>query len=319
MSGRDTSPRTVLFHRDYRRFTGGSLKVWDYFNHVLSSPRHVARIRFARGSVWDAGNPWRGHERFLVAAGELPRADVLFLGGKDWPSLPAAERDASRRPILNLIQGVRHAWPRTPESAFLRHRAIRICVSEEVAAALRATRRVEGPLFVIPNALDTTGLPAPRPAAARDLELLIVADKQPVLGRLLRYRLWKPGGRIRLLTSAIPRGAFLDLLSRARVTLFLPNRVEGFYLPALEGMALGTLVVCPDCVGNRSFCVPQLSCLRPPFAFGAIVAAVRHAARLSGAETAHLLHGAGETVSRHDPAGERSAFLRILDDVDQLW
>ena len=36
--------RPVLFYRDFKRFTGGDLKVWDYFNHVRSSPRH-ARLR----------------------------------------------------------------------------------------------------------------------------------------------------------------------------------------------------------------------------------------------------------------------------------
>ena len=39
---------TVLFYRDFKRFTGGDLKVWDYFNHVRSSPRHTALVRFTR-------------------------------------------------------------------------------------------------------------------------------------------------------------------------------------------------------------------------------------------------------------------------------
>ena len=315
----DTSPEVVLFYRDFRRFTGGGLKVWDYFNHVLASPRHVPRISFSSGSLWDESNPWRGHERFIVAPEDRTSAEILFLGGKDWPSVPEAERDSSRRPIINLVQGVRHAWSRTPESAYLRHRAIRICVSEEVAAALRATRRVEGPLFVIPNALDRTTLPTPRPAVERDLDLLIVADKQPVFGRLMRARLWRPGQRLRLLTSAIPRADFLDLLCRARVTLFLPNRAEGFYLPALEGMALGTVVVCPDCVGNRSFCVPQHSCLRPAFDFRSIVAAVRAAQQLPDLAVAEMLRNARATASRHDSSSERRAFLNILQNVDQLW
>ena len=50
-------------------------------------------------------------------------------------------------------------------------------------------------------------------------------------------------------------------MARARVTLYLPNRLEGFYIPALEGMALGTLVVCPDSVGNRSYCRDGENCL----------------------------------------------------------
>ena len=55
------------------------------------------------------------------------------------------------------------------------------------------------------------------------------------------------------------------------MTLFLPNETEGFYLPALEGMALGTIVVCPDCVGNRSFCLPQVNAFRPAFHFDDMV------------------------------------------------
>ena len=130
-------------------------------------------------------------------------------------------------------------------------------------------------MFVIPNALDAASLPAPAPLSQRDIDLLIVAYKQPALGRLLHWRLSQPGKRILLLTKAVARPRFLELVNGAKVTLFVPNRAEGFYLPALEGMALRTLVVCPDCVGNRSFCLPGDNCLRPPYRIGAIVAAVR--------------------------------------------
>ena len=68
-----------------------------------------------------------------------------------------------------------------------------------------------------------------------------------------------------MLTEHVPRDEFLDAMRRARVTLFLPNEEEGFYLPALEGMALGTIVVCPDCVGNRSFCLPGVNAFRPDY------------------------------------------------------
>jgi hypothetical protein len=32
------SPLNVAFHRHFTGFTGGHLKVFDYFNHVCSSP-----------------------------------------------------------------------------------------------------------------------------------------------------------------------------------------------------------------------------------------------------------------------------------------
>jgi len=49
--------------------------------------------------------------------------------------------------------------------------------------------------------------------------------------------------------------------------VFLPNQKEGegFYLPALEGMAVGTLVIFPDCIGNRSFCLSGYNCFRPDY------------------------------------------------------
>jgi len=36
----------MLFYREFRRFTGGDLKVWDYFNHVLSTPGWEPYVRF---------------------------------------------------------------------------------------------------------------------------------------------------------------------------------------------------------------------------------------------------------------------------------
>ncbi len=174
-------------------------------------------------------------------------------------------------------------------------------------------------MFVIPNALDVTTLPAPRPFLERDLDVLIAANKHPAWGRLLRWRLLQSGRQVRLLANAIPRAAFLQLLNRAKLTVFLPNRAEGFYLPALEGMALRTLVVCPDCVGNRSFCMPHETCFRPAYRWKAIVAAVRAAWQLTPAEVEKVLATAGETAARHDPLHERKAFLEILENVDRLW
>lgn len=311
--------KEVLFFRHFRRFTGGHLKVWDYFNHVMHSSNHVPRICFSKESVWDERNPWHGRRHYVVETGMPARGNILFLGALDWLNVPEDQRDASKVPIINFIQHLRHSWPEDPRYTFLRYRAIRICVSEEVAATLRETRRVEGPLYVIPNAIDPKLLPQPIPFFDKDIDILIVANKQPTMGRLLGWRLWRPGRRIRLLRRQLVRREFLHLLNRAKTTVFLPNRAEGHYLPALEGMALGTIVVCPDCIGNRSFCRPDWNCFRPEYTLGAIVAAAEAAARPCPAELEFRLANARETVARHDLVMERSAFLGILESVDQLW
>jgi len=51
---------TVLFHRDFKSFTGGHLKVWDYFQHVNSSENFNAEISFTPQSNWN-NNPWYGN------------------------------------------------------------------------------------------------------------------------------------------------------------------------------------------------------------------------------------------------------------------
>ncbi|MCP4695067.1 MAG: glycosyltransferase family 4 protein [Desulfobacterales bacterium] len=311
--------KTVLFYRRFRGFTGGHLKVWDYFNHVRRSEAHTPEIIFSRDSTWNETNPWRGLERHVRGPDAPPRADILFIAGMDWQWLTKKRGDVSSTPVINLIQGIRHAWPNDPRYAFLGRRAIRICVSEQVGEALRGANRTRGPLFVIPNGIDRRILPKPRPLAERDLDYVIVANKQLLLGHRMKWRLDGPRRRIRLLTGQIPRPDFLRLLNRSRITVFLPNPAEGFYLPALEGMAMGTVVVCPDCVGNRSFCLPGRNCLRPEYETEAIRSAAETAGRLPPDEMESLRVNARETAARHDLMKERDAFLDILENVDQLW
>jgi glycosyltransferase involved in cell wall biosynthesis len=311
--------RTVLFHRDFKGFGGGHLKVWHYYNHVRRHPGHIARILFSRQSVWDESNPWCACRNEVDESRSSVQADLLFLAGRDWLTLGSDERERSPIPIINLVQAVQHARPDDARYPFLKHRAIRICVSQEVAAAISETGRVNGPVFVIPNGIDLEELPRPVEVSEKDCDVLIVALKQPDLGGRLMASLKGPGWQIELLTANLPRAEFLKQIARARVTVFLPKPAEGFYLPALEGMALGTIVVCPDCVGNRSFCRPGYNCLRPEYAFESIAVAIKTALELSPAEARQIMDRAGQTAAVHDLMREREAFLRVLENVDNLW
>ena len=182
-------------------------------------------------------------------------------------SFPRPSATISNGPIINLIQHVHHGDPGHPLSGFLRHRAIRICVSEEVRAAIEAVG-VNGPTVVIPNGIDQGDLPAVAAPAERPVDWLVcgLKDDRSALARELARRLELEGGwgRVEMLTKLLPRAEFLAALARAGAVVLLPRATEGFYLPALEAMALGALVVCPDCVGNRSFCRDGDNALVPP-------------------------------------------------------
>jgi hypothetical protein len=310
--------RTVLFYRNYRTFRGGHLKVWDYFNHVLASPEFTPRIEFGSRSNWDRTNPWWNAREYIVDSARSVRPDVFFVAGRDWLMMDQHPDAGANIPVVNLIQHVRHADPNSNRFQFLNRKAIRVCVSEEVAQALRGTGRLRGPLLVIPDGLDLESLPAPR-GATRDVDVLIVALKQPDLGEELGSRLRQPGRRVDVLSERLYRPDFLSRIQGARTTVFLPNKTEGFYLPALEGMALGTLVVCPDCVGNRSFCLPDHNAFRPDYTFAEIVRAAESALALPPDRAQQIRTNARRTAEAHSLLQERQAFLEVLHNIDQLW
>jgi glycosyltransferase involved in cell wall biosynthesis len=105
----------------------------------------------------------------------------------------------------------------------------------------------------------------------------------------------------------------------AKITVFLPRPVEGFYLPALEGMACGTVLVCPDFEGNREFCLDGANCFRPADDARAIISAASAALEQTESQRANMLAKAQATVREHSPAGEGSSFLKILGRIDELW
>jgi glycosyltransferase involved in cell wall biosynthesis len=298
---------TILFRRDYQGLTGGHLKVWDYFRHARHSARFQPRIFLTGDSLLDASNPWLGVTPPPLAVWDPAAADVLFVAGVDWEAIPA--RVAA--PVVNLIQGVRHADPADPRRRFLSRPAIRICVGAEIADAIRSTGLVNGPIHVIPNGLDTAAFPPQ--AKVRDIPVLVAGGKNPAFAAALAGRLAAAGLAAECLMAPIPRDAFLGLLGRARTVVTLPLDKEGFFLPALEAMAMGAVVVCPDCVGNRGFCRDGVTCLRPTYALDAVAEATIAAAALSDRESAALKEAAEAKVRFHGIERERMAFLHILD------
>jgi glycosyltransferase involved in cell wall biosynthesis len=240
----------------------------------------------------------------------------LFLAGQDWNALTDEQRTNPGRPIINLIQHQRHVDHRSGLRGFLKHHAVRICVSEEVANAIQQTGIVKGPVFVIPNGIDFSKIPAGLPWEQRKIDILILGLKAPDLAKDVAAEFSEAGINVQCVTDFVPRTEFVKLLGKARFTVFLPRPVEGFYLPALEGMAVGTIVICPDCEGNRGFCSDGSNCFRPKRNRHAIVAAIRAAIFQPEKERIRMLERARAKVLQHSIMNEREKFLRILTGIE---
>jgi len=190
-------------------------------------------------------------------------------------------------------------------------------VSKEVADVVLTTGLCHGPVLAIPNAIDLSLLPpVPRHKA---VDIFVDGIKKPEIAKRLGRRFWRPGRKVDVLTERVLRDEYLARVAAARIAVFLPNETEGFYLPAVEAMALDTLVVCPDCVGNRSFCHAGENCLFPALTYERVRDALREALSMDDPARARMLAAGRETAAWHDLPRERRQVHDLLDRIDELW
>ena len=317
--------RTVWFYREYTRLTGGQVKHADYFEHVRRSPGFAPKLMLG-GAKLNERQERERQELWPVAASDLaaqwtPQTnDLLFLAGTDWRFLRSAGLEHLGNPRLNLVQHVRHAHAGSELHGYLSQRAIRICVSDEVADAIRDTGRTNGPIIAIPNGIDIAPRPVrkaqPRPARPA---IAIIDYKRPELGAALRRVLDQARIAYVALAGFLFRPAFLRLLAAVDVAVCLPHEEEGFYLPALEAMASGCIAVTLDCVGNRGFCDDRRNCLIARPTAQSLCAAVQEAIGFPPETRKAMLREASDTVRRHSLAAERTRFHALLEDIDNIW
>ena len=305
----------VLFYRDFRQYTGGHQKVADYFRHCQLRPGLAPAISFSDSSVWDNTNPWLA-VRSKITAFTPSNYNWLFLAGLDWQRYRQSGIDP-KLPVINLIQHVRHAEPTSDVYPFLTERALRICVSKEVEDAIRATGRVNGPVVTIAN-----GHAVPQQPVDREYDVFILGVKQPGLAKLLTQSLQlQLGLSVAVVHEQTPRAEVLAYMACSRVSVVLPNHTEGFYLPALESMALSDVTVVPDCIGNRSFCFDGINCLMPVLELEPLVRAVQEALAITKDKPRlrALKRAAHIQLKEHSLERERQQFYKLLDDLPALW
>ena len=321
--------RTVWFYRDYVRLFGGHVKHSHYFDHVLRMPGFASRITFgaepaSESQASERQRLWPAGDGIMAERWEPTSRDVLFLAGLDWRYLIGNGLEGLTNPRINLVQHVRHADEGTELYRYLSNRAIRVCVSQEVADAISATGRTNGPVLTIRNGTDlppfeSVGDGAPAGFDERRHPIAIVGYKSPGLARELSERLAAAGIEHVQSSEFLDRSAFLALLGESRTVVCLPHEREGFYLPALEAMASGCLLVTLDCIGNRGFCLHEENCLIADHNPDSLLRTVQRAAAMPAWERRRVHQRAAETVAEHSLEVERRRFHAILGDIDRIW
>ncbi len=286
--------------------SGGHIKFHDYFEHCLRHPDLDPYVFLAYERTSGPGSTWEGDSERIVSRLDVAPFDVLFIDGRDWELLP---QEAERKTVIHLIQDFRHGDADDRRFAFLSREALRICISPELASAIRPHAR--GPVAVIPNGIDTKLFAS---KAKEQGSVLVWARKDHELGKSIRSALTARGATVRLLTRPIAREEFAGLLAAAEIFLGLTKEREGFFLPALEAMASGCGVVCADAVGNRSYCSDRETCRTA--GFGDLDDHVRVAEELlADRQQLDVLRARGTEVARaYTLEREQAQFHRFVEE-----
>ena len=304
--------RRVLFYRRYHGWTGGHLVHAQYMRIISQLPGFEVAIHLTPDSHGVDGSLWADFADRTLLEWSPEQADILFVAGMDWIALPRQLAIERRKPVINLIQGLGHADSQSSLFQSLDRQAIRICVSEAVAEVLVKTERCNGPVFTIRNALAPDV--ARWKAVEKTVRVAIVAAKQPGLARQIADALNRLGIDVDLI-EACDRSSFLRRLARAEIAVFLPFEREGFYLPALEGMAVGCIVVCPDCIGNRSYSRVGVNSIVPQYSAIDIVEATITATRMSAQARQSILIAARDTADGHSERHIEEQLAPLLNGI----
>lgn len=299
--------RSIYFYRKIDRFTGGHMKVRDYYDHASRLGYRAAVYLSPDGR---ANQILFGEHDELLQLWKPWEADILFVEGLDWLALVPFIDRVRDIPVINLVQHPRHFDQHTLRNRFLPYPAHRIYVSSELAELAEThDPRPTGTHTTILNGIAPV---AGRESSLREIDCLVYGVNAPKMASQIAGRARQAGKKVHLHDRWEDREHVLELFSNSTVTIMLPEKREGFFLPALEAMSAGCLVICPDCLGNRSFSIDEQTCLVPAHDLESIWQTYRRALKLQKSQRKALVQRAMAKSAEYTLARERDQFNQLL-------
>ena len=314
--------RTIIqYASKASQISGGALKIRHYFEHALSLFPQRTRLYMPKDLVWTSENPFTAHRQKVVHNIDWSSVSTMVITGQGWEwFIPEKFHYQPPFRVIYLVQGFEKFLPHDPRFPSFRNPAIRICVSESLADKLRSLGIANGPIHAIPAGISLEDIRVAQDSTLtdRNVEILVLGVKRPQIGQRIADKARALGKEVCLLTQRLPREAFLQHMADARIVVCLPQDIEGWYLPALEAMAMGALTIIPSVVGN-TYCIHGENCLIPKrYEVASVVDMIKKALSFSPLKERELVRRAKETAIRYNLRQERMAFQKILNGVDQM-
>ena len=320
------------------RPVGGVVKVFDYVNHALSLGYEPI---IACPESYKPGLPLFEIPRFSGISPEngIPFTDLekVAVGPHDlaflsWPTHyeivePRLSRWTRHEQVIFIVQNVRWANPSFTGGYALRllsRPMARIMTNDVVFEAVK--------LYLNPSSMSEVILLGNESG-------FFAKERTGGFGSPMRvgYTTWKSGvgDEVARMLADDPRFEFRairepvgwrelrELYQWSDVFLATPLVEEGFYMPGLEAMAAGAVVISSDAGGNRAYCRFGENCIEVGFEdAGGYVGALKSLREGGTREIEQLRRGGYEAVKLHTLEHERERFgefmERLVGRLDRL-
>ena len=311
------------------RPAGGVVKILDYVVHARSaglpvrlwSPTEpepdepIFRIERFAGVLDDAGTKVIQGRRLGVAPDE-----VAFIS---WPAdvervLPRLATGASTERIVHIIQNVRHAnphWQGGQPLRLLTRQLSRIFTNDVVRDACAPFVPADSPQAVIPlgHELGYFERLEPRQGLSSPVRVGYTTWKSDVGDRVAGALAGDSRFVFRAIRESVGWDVLRDLYHWCDVFLGCPNPQEGFYMPGLEAMEAGAILVVPDAGGNLAYCRFGVNCLEAIHEDeGSYIDALERVVELDESARDDLRASGRAAIAMFDLAEERRAFVDFL-------
>jgi hypothetical protein len=320
--------RRIYFLTPTFRPVGGVVKVFDYVNHaralgfepVICCPEPFKKglplFQISRFSDITPENDFKftGLEKVSVGPN-----DLAFLS---WPTHyaivePRLSRWTRHEQVIFIVQNVRWANPAFTGGYALRllsRPMARIMTNEVVLEAVLPYLNETSMTEVIRLGHDTDFFVRERTGGFGSPVKVAYTTWKSDVGDRVASLTKESGFELRAIREPVGWEELRKLYHWADVFLCTPLIEEGFYLPGLEAMAAGAIVLSPDAGGNRAYCEFGENCLRVQFDDPSNYAEVLVSLKASGpAEIDRLRRRGYETAKRHTLTPERERFGEFLD------
>ena len=320
------------------RPVGGVVKIFDYVNHaialgyepIVACPEPykptlpLFRIERFKGISPENGARFTDLDKVSVGP-----HDLAFLS---WPTHyeivePRLSRWTRHEQVIFIVQNVRWANPRWIGGYAVRllsRPMARIMTNDVVLDAVKP--------YLNPSSMSEVIL------LGNESEFF-AKERQSGFGEPLKvgYTTWKSGVgdevaslladdrgfEFRAIRDPVGWDELRDLYQWSDVFLATPLAEEGFYMPGLEAMAAGAVVVSPDAGGNRAYCRFGENCVWVEFGDAkGYVRALRDLKDAGAGEIDRLRREGRETAGLHTLEHEKERFgefmERLIGRLDRL-